>query len=64
MRCCPLQARELYRLLVEDSRAIRQAAAELVAGMLEPQGKRFIAQVSPQSRQPAAAYDRSCRVLL
>ena len=45
MRCCPLQARELYRLLVEDSRAIRQAAAELVAGMLEPQGKRFIAQV-------------------
>ena len=40
-----VQARELYRLLVEDSTAIRHAAAELVAGMLEPQGQRFLAQV-------------------
>ena len=40
---------------MEDSRAIRQAAAELVAGMLEPQGRRFIAQVSPQ---PRAAHNK------
>lgn len=40
-----VQARDLYRLLVEDSTAIRHAAAELAAGMLEPQGQRFLAQV-------------------
>ncbi len=40
-----MQTRELYRLLVDDSTAIRHAAAELVAGMLEPQGRHFLAQV-------------------
>ncbi len=40
-----MQARDLYRLLVEDSAPIRHAAAELVAGMLEPQGRHFLAQV-------------------
>ena len=43
--CCCVQARDLYRLLVEDSASIRHAAAELVAGMLEPQGRHFLAQV-------------------
>lgn len=37
--------REIYRLLVDSSAPIRHAAAELVAGMLEEQGQRFIAQV-------------------
>lgn len=41
------QVREVYRLLVDSSAPIRHAAAELVAGMLEEQGQRFIAQVSP-----------------
>lgn len=31
---------------MEDSAPIRHAAAELVAGMLEPQGRHFLAQVS------------------
>ena len=44
-RCQCAQARDLYRLLVEDSAPIRHAAAELVAGMLEPQGRQFLAQV-------------------
>ena len=44
---------------MEDSRAIRQAAAELVAGMLEPQGKRFIAQVSSHPRRPAGVCDKN-----
>ena len=43
-----MQARDLYRLLVEDSAPVRHAAADLVAGMLEPQGRHFLAQVRLQ----------------
>ena len=39
----------MYRLLVDSSAPIRHAAAELVAGMLEEQGERFIAQVGPRN---------------
>ena len=42
----PVQVREVYRLLVDSSAPIRHAAAELVAGMLEEQGRRFMAQVT------------------
>lgn len=55
-----MQARDLYRLLVEDSTAIRHAAAELVAGMLEPQGQRFIAQVISRRSSSCRLSHRSC----
>ena len=45
----PAQVREVYRLLVDSSASIRHAAAELVAGMLQEQGQRFIAQVGAAS---------------
>lgn len=35
----------VYQLLVDDSAAVRHAAAELVAGSLEDQGARHLAQV-------------------
>lgn len=35
----------VYRLLVDDSHAIRHAAAELVANSLGNQGARYLAQV-------------------
>ena len=37
----------VYRLLVDDSHAIRYAAAELVADSLSDQGARYLAQVNP-----------------
>jgi hypothetical protein len=40
-----MQVREVYRLLVDCSAPIRHAAAELVGGMLEDQGRRFLALV-------------------
>lgn len=42
----------VYRLLVDDSAAIRHAAADLVAGSLEDQGARHLAQVSGGRGQP------------
>ena len=39
----------VYRLLVDDSHAIRYAAADLVAGSLGDQGARYLAQVNPNS---------------
>lgn len=49
-----MQVREVYRLLVDSSTHIRHAAAELVAGMLEEQGKRFLAQVCTSLHHPVA----------
>lgn len=39
------QVRDVYRLLVDDSHAIRLAAADLVTGLLEEQGQRQLEQV-------------------
>ena len=41
------QVRDVYKLLLDDSYAIRHAAAELVTDMLEESGQRHLAQVSP-----------------
>ena len=40
------QVRDVYKLLLDDSYAVRHAAAELVADMLEESGQRHLAQVS------------------
>ncbi|KAL0028278.1 hypothetical protein WJX79_006817 [Trebouxia sp. C0005] len=39
------QVRDVYKLLLDDSYAVRHAAAELVADMLEESGQRHLAQV-------------------
>lgn len=39
------QVRDVYKLLLDDSYAIRHAAAELVADMLEESGERHLGQV-------------------
>lgn len=39
------QVRDVYKLLLDDSYAIRHAAAELVADMLEESGQRHLGQV-------------------
>ncbi len=57
---CLAQVREIYRLLVDSSAPIRHAAAELVAGMLEEQGQRFIAQACVQSFQDHHAHAKHC----
>ena len=57
---CLAQVREIYRLLVDSSAPIRHAAAELVAGMLEEQGQRFIAQACVQSIQDHHAHAKHC----
>ena len=36
------QAAEVYRLLLDDSRAVRHAVAELVASVQEAQGQSFL----------------------
>lgn len=49
--------RDVYRLLVDDSPAIRRAAAELVAGSLEEQGRRQLdlaAAATQAIRRPAS----------
>lgn len=38
------QVRDVYKLLLDDSYAIRHAAAELVADMLEESGQRHLGQ--------------------
>ena len=51
-RCLPLQVTDVYRLLVDDSAAIRHAAGDLVADLLEDQGSRQLAQarlIGPQA---------------
>jgi len=45
LRFCRLQVTDVYRLLVDDSAAIRHAAGDLVADLLEEQGSRQLAQV-------------------
>ena len=40
------QVRDVYKLLLDDSYAVRHAAAELVADMLEESGQRHLAQVT------------------
>lgn len=39
------QVRDVYKLLLDDSHAVRHAAAELVTDMLEESGQRHLAQV-------------------
>ena len=39
------QVRDVYKLLLDDSYAVRHAAAELVTDMLEESGQRHLAQV-------------------
>lgn len=39
------QVRDVYKLLLDDSHAIRHAAAELVTDMLEESGQRHLTQV-------------------
>ena len=41
----PAQVRDVYKLLLDDSYAVRHAAAELVTDMLEESGQRHLAQV-------------------
>ena len=41
----PAQVRDVYKLLLDDSHAVRHAAAELVTDMLEESGQRHLAQV-------------------
>ena len=41
------QVRDVYKLLLDDSYAIRHAAAELVADMLEESGRRHLGQARP-----------------
>ena len=41
-----VQVRDVYRLLVDQSEAVRHAAAQLVAQVLEDQGCRFLAPAS------------------
>lgn len=41
----PAQVRDVYKLLLDDSHAVRHAAAELVTDMLEKSGQRHLAQV-------------------
>ena len=45
------QAAEVYRLLLDDSRAVRHAVAELVASVQEAQGQSFL-----QTQQVRTAY--------
>lgn len=40
------QVRDVYKLLLDDSYAVRHAAAELVSDMLEESGQRHLAQVT------------------
>lgn len=40
-----VQVRDVYKLLLDDSYAVRHAAAELVTDMLEESGQRHLAQV-------------------
>ncbi len=40
------QVRDVYKLLLDDSYAVRHAAAELVTDMLEESGQRHLAQVA------------------
>lgn len=42
------QVRDVYKLLLDDSYALRHAAAELVADMLEESGQKHLGQVRPQ----------------
>ena len=39
------QVRDVYKLLLDDSYALRHAAAELVADMLEESGQKHLGQV-------------------
>jgi len=50
---CSLQVTDVYRLLVDDSAAIRHAAGDLVADLLEEQGSRQLAQACLMGRQVA-----------
>ena len=52
------QAAEVYRLLLDDSRAVRHAVAELVASVQEAQGQSFLQ--SQQVRTACTGAKISC----
>ena len=64
------QVRDVYKLLLDDSYAVRHAAAELVTDMLEESGQRHLAQVlTPHPVPFVARFNRkhnglSCEVLV
>lgn len=51
----PAQVRDVYKLLLDDSHAVRHAAAELVTDMLEESGQRHLAQVTVLSKSQSAS---------